>query len=160
MGVATAISLGLAAVGTGLSVTQAIKGSQAKSEADAAAVKAANDLSRISEANRFASLRVPTLGLEYAQQNIQARQAGNIQALQEGGASTVLGGLTAANQQAQAQDLALAAQADTMQYNRDVTLAQNAQQLEANRAGREASLAGARLSGAQNASVAGHGIPP
>ena len=155
MGVATAISLGLAAVGTGLSVTQAIKGSQAKSEADAAAVKAANDLSRISEANRFASLRVPTLGLEYAQQNIQARQAGNIQALQEGGASTVLGGLTAANQQAQAQDLALAAQADTMQYNRDVTLAQNAQQLEANRAGREASLAGARLSGAQNASVAG-----
>lgn len=155
MGVATAISLGLAAVGTGLSVTQAIKGSQAKSAADAAAEMAANDIAKISEANRFASLKVPTLGLEYAQQNIQAEQANTLRALQEMGPTGPLGGATALGLQSRGQNLALAAQADTMQYNRDVALAQNAQQLEANKAQREASLAGARLSGAQNASVAG-----
>ena len=155
MGVATAISLGLAAVGTGLSVTQAIKGSQAKSAADAAAEMAANDIAKISEANRFASLKVPTLGLEYAQQNIQAEQANTLRALQEMGPTGPLGGATALGLQSRGQNLALAAQADTMQYNRDVALAQNAQQLEANKALREASLAGARLSGAQNASVVG-----
>jgi hypothetical protein len=155
MGIETAITLGLAAVSTGLSVSQAIKGAQAKSEADAGAITAANDIAKISEANKFASLKVPTFGLELAQQNMQAWQQSQIQALKESGAAGVLGGLTAANQQAQSQDLALAGQADTMQYNRDLALAQNAQQIESNRAQREASLAGSRLSGAQNASVAG-----
>ena len=154
---ATAISLGLAAVGTGASVYQGIKGADAKAKADAAAVSAANDLQKIQEQDRFASLKVPTLGLELAQQNIQARQAGNIQALQESGAAGVLGGLTAANQQAQAQDLQLAAQADQMQYQRDQMQAQNAQQIESNRVQRQASLAQQRLEGAQRGSAQGQG---
>jgi hypothetical protein len=155
MGLVTAISLGLAVVGTGLSVTQAIKGSQAKSEADAAAENSANQIARISEANKFASLKVPTMGLDLATQRMREWQQTQIQALKEGGATTVLGGMPGVSQQAYAQERELAAQADTMQYNRDLALAQNAQQIEGNRVGREASLAGARLSGAQNASIAG-----
>jgi hypothetical protein len=155
MGLATAISLGLAIVGTGLSVNQAIKGAQAKSEADEGAAKAASDIARINEANKYASLKVPTMGLDLATQRMREWQQTQIQALKEGGATTVLGGMPGVSQQAYAQERELAAQADTMQYNRDFALAQNAQQLEANKAQREASLAGARLSGAQNASIAG-----
>lgn len=155
MGVATAISLGLAAVGTGLSVTQAIKGANAKSAADAAAENAANDIAKISEANKYASLKVPTMGLDLATQHMREWQQSQIQALKEGGAATVLGGMPGVSQQAYAQERELAAKADTMQFDRNVALAQNAQQIEGNRAQREASLAGARLSGAQNASIAG-----
>lgn len=155
MGVATAISLGLAAVGTGLSVTQAIKGANAKSTADAAAENAANDIAKISEANKYASLKVPTMGLDLATQHMREWQQNQIQALKEGGAATVLGGMPGVSQQAYAQERELAAKADAMQFDRDVALAQNAQQIEGNRAQREASLAGARLSGAQNASIAG-----
>lgn len=154
---ATAISLGLAAVGTGMSVYQGIKGADAKAKADAAAVSAAEDLQRIQEQDKFASLQVPTLGLELAQQNIQARQAATIQGLQEGGAATVLGGLTAANRQAQAEDLQLAAQADQMQAQRNQMQAQNAQQLEQNKAQRQADLAQQRLAGAQRGSALGQG---
>lgn len=157
MGVATAISLGLAAVGTGMSVYQGIKGADAKAKADAAAVSAADDLQRIQEQDKYASLQVPTLGLELAQQNIQARQAATIQGLQEGGAATVLGGLTAANRQAQSEDLQLAAQADQMQAQRNQMQAQNAQQLEQNKAQRQADLAQQRLAGAQRGSALGQG---
>jgi hypothetical protein len=157
MGVATAISLGLAAVGTGMSVYQGIKGASDKAKADAAAVNAANDLQRIQEQDKFAALQVPTLGLELAQENIQARQSENVRALKESGAAGVLGGLTAANQQAQAQDLQLAAQADQMQAQRDQMQAQNAQQIESNRIQRQVGLAGQRLEGAQKASALGQG---
>lgn len=152
---AAAISLGLAAVSTGLSVRQSIKGAQAKSAADEGAAKAASDIARINEPNKFASLKVPTMGLDLATQRMREWQQTQIQALKEGGAATVLGGMPGVSQQAYAQEKELAAQADTMQYNRDVALAQNAQQIESNKAQREASLAGARLSGAQNASIAG-----
>jgi hypothetical protein len=153
MGVATAtaISLGLATVGTGMSVYQGIQGSKAEAKANEAAATAAQDAKRIAEVDRYASLQVPTLGLELAQQNIQARQAATIQGLQEGGAATVLGGLTAANQQAQAQDLQLAAQANQMQAQRDQMQAQNAQQIESDRIARQAGLINAQLGGAQAA---------
>lgn len=155
MGVATAISLGLAAVGTGMSVYQGIKGADAKAKADAAAVSAANDLQRTLEQNRFEALKVPSLGLDLAQQNMQAWQQSQIQALKESGAAGVLGGLTGANQQAEAQNLQLAAQANQMQYQRDLAQAQNAQQIEANRVARQAGLAEQRLQGAQRASAQG-----
>ena len=152
MGVATAISLGLAAAG---SAYQMIQGANAKSQADQAASNAANQLAQLAEADRFKSLQVPTLGLELAQQNIQARQAGNIQALQEGGASTVLGGLTKVGLQAQAEDLALAAQGQQAQYERDFAQAENAQRIEANRIARQSGLEQSRLQGAQQASAQG-----
>lgn len=147
-----AIGLGVSALGSGYQMYQ---GARTKSAADEAAAKAAQQYASIQEGNKFNELQVPTLGLELAQQNMQARQASNIQALQEGGASTVLGGLTAANQQAQAEDLQLSAQAQEAQYARDMARAQNAQQLEANRVNREAGLAQSRLQGAQAAAAQG-----
>lgn len=147
-----AIGLGVSALGSGYQMYQ---GARTKSAADEAASKAAQQYASIQEGNKFNELQVPTLGLELAQQNMQARQASNIQALQEGGAATVLGGLTAANQQAQAEDLQLSAQAQEAQYARDMARAQNAQQLEANRVNREAGLAQSRLQGAQAAAAQG-----
>jgi len=148
---ATAIGLGIAAAG---SATQIIQGANAKSEADQAANNAANQLARIQEADKFKNLQVPTLGLELAQQNLQVSEANQLRALQEaGGASGVLGGLTALNQQSRAQDLQLANQANQMQYQRDAMLAQNAQEIEQNRAQREGALASSRLAGAQTASA-------
>ena len=152
MGVATAISLGLAAAG---SAYQMIQGANAKSQADQAASNAANQLAQLAEADRFKSLQVPTLGLELAQQNIQARQASGIEALQEGGASTVLGGLTALNVQGQREDLALAAQGQQAQYERDFAQAENAQRIEANRIARQSGLEQSRLQGAQLAASQG-----
>jgi hypothetical protein len=152
MPAATSIALGISAAG---SAYQMIQGANAKSQADQAASNAASQLAQLAEADRFKSLQVPTLGLGLAQQNIQARQVSNIQALKEGGAAGVLGGLTAVNQQAQAQDLALAAQADTMQYNRDVAQAENAQRIEANRIARQSGLEQSRLQGAQLAASQG-----
>jgi hypothetical protein len=152
IGTAAAIGLGISALGSGYQIYQ---GQKARTDASNAASKAAQQFAAINEANKFADIQVPTLGLELAQQNMQARQASNIQALQEGGAATVLGGLTAANQQAQAQDLQLAAQAQEAQYARDIARAQNAQQIEANRANREASLAQSRIQGAQIAAAEG-----
>lgn len=147
-----AIGLGVSALGSGYQMYQ---GARTKSAADEAASKAAQQYASIQEGNKFNELQVPTLGLELAQQNQQARQASNIQALQEGGAATVLGGLTAANQQAQAEDLQLSAQAQEAQYARDQARAQNAQQLESNRVNREAGLAQSRLQGAQAAAAQG-----
>lgn len=152
MGLATAVTL----ASLGMSAYQGIKGAQAEAAANQAAQDAANQAARIAEADKFKSLQVPTLGLELAQQNIQADQANQLRALQEaGGASVVLGGLTALNQQSRAQDLQLAAQANQMQFQRDQMLAQNAQQIEQGRMQREFAMNQAKLAGAQQAASEG-----
>jgi hypothetical protein len=151
MGVETAIAL----AGLGISAYQGFKGAQAESAANEAAAQAASDAKRISEQDKFASLKVPTLGAELAQQNIQAQQASTLRALQESGAAGVLGGLTGLGQQSQAQNLQLAAQADQMQYQRDAALAQNAQQIEQGRMQREFAMNQSKLAGAQSAAAEG-----
>lgn len=151
MGVATAIAI----AGLGMSAYQGIKGAQATAAANDAAENAANEAAKIAEADKFKSLQVPTLGLELAQQNAQARQAGNIQSLQDIGAAGVLGGLTSANLQAQQEDLQLAAQAQQAQYQRDMAQAQNAQQIEQGRMQREYAMNQAKLAGSQAAAAEG-----
>ncbi len=152
MGLATAVTL----ASLGMSAYQGIKGAQAEAAANQAAQDAANQAARIAEADKFQSLQVPTLGLELAQQNIQADQANQLRALQEvGGASGVLGGLTALNQQSRAQDLQLAAQGNQLQSQRDQMLAQNAQQIEQGRMQREFAMNQAKLAGAQQAASEG-----
>lgn len=154
---ATAISLGLAAVGTGASVYQGIKGASDKAKADAAAVNAANDLQRVLEQNKFEALKVPSLGLDLAQQNMQAWQQSQIQSLKDAGAAGVLGGVTAAGRQAQEQNLQLAGKAEEMQAQRDQMQAQNAQQIESNRVQRQVGLSQQRLEGAQRGSAQAQG---
>ena len=143
---ATAISLGIAAAG---SASQMIQGANAKAQADQSAANAANQLAQISEADRYKSLKVPTLGLELAQQNVQARQANQLQGLKDVGAAGVLGGTTALGLQGQQEDLQLAAQAQQAQFQRDYLQAENAQRIEANRVARQSGLQQQRLQGAQ-----------
>jgi hypothetical protein len=148
-------AIAAAAIAAGGSAYSIIQGAKAKSEANQAAASAAQSIAQMQEADKFRNLQLPTLGLEMAQQNVQARQAQQLQGLQDIGAAGVLGGLTALNQQGQAQDLALAAQAQEAQYARDVAQAQNAQAIEQRRMGREAGLEQQRLMGAQAASAYG-----
>lgn len=151
MGLGTAVAL----ASLGMSAYQGFKGAQASAAANQAAENAANQAARIQEADKFKSLQVPTLGLELAQQNQQARQASEIQGLRDIGAAGVLGGLSAVNQQSQAQDLQLAAQAQDAQYQRDLMQAQNAQQIEQGRMQREFAMNQAKLAGAQQAAAEG-----
>lgn len=145
----------LGGISAGGSAMNIIQGANAKGEAQQAAAKAAQSIAQMQEADRFRNLQVPTLGLDMAQQNVQARQAQQLQGLQDIGAAGVLGGLTALNTQGRAEDLALAAQAQQAQYERDLYQAQNAQNVEQRNLARQAALEQQRLLGAQGAAAAG-----
>lgn len=151
----TASTIILGSIAAGGSAMNIIQGSNAKGEAKQAAAKAAQSIAQMQEADKFRNLQVPTLGLEMAQQNVQARQAQQLQGLQDIGAAGVLGGLTALNQQGQQEDLALAAQAQQAQYARDLAQAQNAQGVEQRNLARQTELEQQRLMGAQNAAAYG-----
>lgn len=151
MGLETAVAL----ASLGMSAYQGLKGAQSEAAANQAAQNAANEAARIAEADKFKSLQVPTLGLQLAQQNEQARQAQDLQGLRDIGAAGVLGGLTAVNQQGRAEDLALSAEAQNAQYQRDLMQAQNAQQIEQGRMQREFAMNQAKLAGAQAAASEG-----
>lgn len=144
-----------AVIAAGGAAYNIIEGANAKAEAQAAAGKAAQSIAQMQEADKFANLQVPTLGLEMAQQNVQARQAQQLQGLRDIGAAGVLGGLTALNQQGQQEDLALAAQAQQAQYARDLAQAENAQAVQQRNIARLASLEQQRLTGAQAAAAYG-----
>jgi len=151
----TASTIILGSIAAGGSAMNIIQGANAKAEAQSAAGKAAQSIAQMQEVDKFKNLQVPTLGLEMAQQNVQARQAQQLQGLQDIGAAGVLGGLTALSQQSQQQDLALAAQAQEAQYARDLAQAQNAQEIERRNLARQTGLETARLEGAQNAAAYG-----
>jgi hypothetical protein len=135
---------------------QAVQAMNQKAEADKGIANAATNADRISQGgvNKLASVKVPTLGTQIAQQNIQARQQGNIQSFKEGGAATVLGGLTAAENLAREEDLQLQAKADEMAYNRDMAVAQQEQQNADAKLNRDYQFEMSRLQGAQTASAA------
>jgi len=154
MAIATsaAIGLGIAAAASGYQIYQ---GEKAKSDASKAAQSAQEQLAKVSEENKIQDLKLPTLGLDMAQENMQARQQGEIQALKEVGAAGVLGGITGSQENARKEDLALAEQGQQAEYQRDLAIKQNAQQLESNRAQRQAGIFGAQLSGAQTARAEG-----
>ena len=144
-----------AVIAAGGAAYNIIQGANAKAEAQAAAGKAAQSIAQMQEADKFKNLQVPTLGLEMAQQNVQARQAQQLQGLKDIGAAGVLGGLTALNQQGQQEDLALSAQAQEAQYARDFAQAQNAQGVEQRNLARQSALEQQRLTGAQAAAAYG-----
>jgi len=151
----TASTIILGSIAAGGSALNIIQGANAKSEAKQAASAAAQSIAQMQEEDKFRNLQLPTLGLEMAQQNVQARQAQQLEGLRDIGAAGVLGGLTAINTQGQAQDLALAAQAQEVQYARDFAQAQNAQAIEQRNIARQNALEQQRLLGAQGAAAYG-----
>ena len=143
----------LMAAGTAYQAINALsEQAKAKTALDQAALNAANISNK--QTNLMASLQVPTRGTDLAQQNIQANQLATIQTLKEGGAATVLGGLTKAGEIAREENLQLAAKADDMQYNRDLAVKQQDQAIADAKLNRAYDLEMSRMQGAQVASAA------
>lgn len=116
----TLVALG----GIGVSAAQAIKSQSQMKEATQASNLAKQQLKQIKETNPFKALQVPTLGLEMAQQQQSQREAQMVGALQGTGAEGVLGGIGQLAAAGNEQDMALAAQADKAQYDRDMAQAE------------------------------------
>ena len=135
---------------------QAINALNQQAKADKAAEQASAQAMRISnqQANQLTSLKVPTLGTQLAQQNLQSQQAGTLQSLKEGGANTLLGGIPLLGEQSREQNLALAAKTDEMQYQRDLMVKQQDQAIADAKINRAYDLEMQRLGGAQTASAA------
>jgi hypothetical protein len=116
----TLVALG----GIGVSAAQAIKSQQQMKQATQASSLAKQQLKQIKETNPFKGLQVPTLGLEMAQQQQSQREAQMVGALQGTGAEGVLGGIGQLAAAGNEQDMALAAQANQLQYGRDMAQAE------------------------------------
>jgi hypothetical protein len=129
----TLVALG----GIGVSAAQAIKSNQQMKEAERASAKAKQQLEQIKEVNAFKSLQVPTLGLEMAKQQQAQRETQMVGALQGLGAEGVLGGIGNVAAAGNEQDMALAAQANQAQFNRDLAQAEAEQGISSRKAERD-----------------------
>jgi hypothetical protein len=116
----TLVALG----GIGVSAAQAIKSQSQMKEATQASNLAKQQLKQIKETNPFKALQVPTLGIDMARQQQSQRETQMIGALQGTGAEGVLGGIGQLAAAGNEQDMALAAQADKAQYDRDMAQAE------------------------------------
>jgi hypothetical protein len=141
------------AASAALSAGQAISGLAGQNQANLAASQAANKMARTTEIDYSKNLRLPTLGLNLAQQNIARQQADLTRALREQGPAGVLGGTTAVTQQGIDSNLQLAAEADRAQAERNAQQVAMQQGIEQRRVGREYELGGMQLQGAQAAAA-------
>lgn len=135
---------------------QAINAMNEKAQAEKALAVSGQAAARINESqtNQLTSLKVPTLGTQIAQQNLQSQQAGTLQSLKEGGANTLLGGIPLLGEQAREQNLGLAANADQMAYERDLMVKRQDQAIQDAKINRAYDLEMNRIQGAQTAIAA------
>jgi hypothetical protein len=129
----TLVALG----GVGLSAAQAIKANKDMKKASSQYGLAIQNMKQIKELNQFKGVQIPTLGFELAQQGQDQQTQQAIAALQGTGAEGIIGGigqLVGAGNEAYLQQ---AAQANQMQYQRDMAQAEAGQGIEARRAERE-----------------------
>jgi hypothetical protein len=142
----TIVALG----GLGLSAAQAIKANKDMKQAAQAADKATAELKNIKEFNAFKQVQVPTLGFELAQQGQAQAATQAMQSLQGAGAEGVIGGVGNVLQATGEQNLALAAQANQAQYQRDMAQAEAEQGIQARKQEREFMIGTNELISAQN----------
>lgn len=116
----TIVALG----GLGVSAAQAIGQNKAMKKAEAASLKASQDLKSISEQNAFKQLQVPTLGTQLAQQSQAQREAQAVNMLQGAGAEGVIGGVGQLAVAGEQSDLQNAARLDELKFERDALQAQ------------------------------------
>jgi hypothetical protein len=129
----TLVALG----GIGVSAAQAIKSNQQMKQAASAADLAKSQLKQIKETNPFKAVQTPMLGMELAQQQQSQREAQMVGALQGTGAEGVIGGIGQLAAAGNEQDLALAAQANQTQFQRDMAQAEAEQGIQARKAERD-----------------------
>ena len=129
----TLVALG----GVGLSAAQAIKANKDMKQAASAADLAKNQLKQIKETNPFKAVQTPMLGFELAQQQQSQREAQMVGALEGAGAEGIIGGIGQVAQAGNEQDMALAAQANQTQFQRDMAQAEAESGIEARKAERD-----------------------
>jgi hypothetical protein len=116
----TIVALG----GLGVSAAQAIGQNKAMKKAEAASLKASQELKAINEQNAFKQLQIPTLGTQLAQQSQAQREAQAVNMLQGAGAEGVIGGVGQLAMAGGQTDLQNAANLDQMKFERDAMQAQ------------------------------------
>jgi hypothetical protein len=123
--------------GVGLSAAQAIKANKDMKQAASAVDLAKNQLKQIKETNPFKAVQTPMLGFELAQQQQSQREAQMVGALEGAGAEGIIGGIGQVAQAGNEQDMALAAQANQTQFQRDMAQAEAESGIEARKAERD-----------------------
>lgn len=129
----TIVALG----GLGVSAAQAIGQNKAMKKAEAASLKASQELKSISEQNAFKQLQVPTLGTQLAQQSQAQREAQAVNMLQGAGAEGVIGGVGQLAIAGEQSDLQNAARLDELKFERDALQAQAQQGINQRKQQRE-----------------------
>jgi DNA-binding transcriptional MerR regulator len=142
-----AIGIGLQVLGSGKSIMDSIQQRRMARDAERAAAKATEEARKKLEINRMKELQVPLEPYRQAMRENTAQQMQNIQALQEAGTRTLIGGVgkvqgiaaAGTEQQRQAMEQALAqrdkmiaseqSRLDTAQANIDLAEAQGFQQM-------------------------------
>ena len=149
--VTSTIAAGTALAGLGMSVDQAVKAQKDKNNAQAAATQAAAAIRDMKQANAYEGLQVPTLGFDLAQQGLDKSVVAALQTTQGAGAEGVIGGVGRINEAANAQELALAAEANNAEFNRDKLIAGAQQDINSNKFKQLSDLEISRLNNAQAA---------
>lgn len=140
------ISAGVSLAGLGMSAVQAIQQGRKEKAAKAESQAAVNAFKNISEQNPYASVQVPTLGFELAQQGIDRSTTSALSAAQGAGAEGVIGAAGNIVQAGAEAELNLAAQAADAEFARDAAEAGAQSGINQRKAQREGDLAGYQLS--------------
>lgn len=138
-----------------LGAGQMIAGAQKTRDANKAADRALKDLKKIQTTNKLLALQVPTMGAEFQERALARGTAGQVEAMQEGGASTVIGGAGRLTQALGEQTSAQAAEINRMQAERDRLVLGQEQAIETAQQDVLRNIEGMRLQGAQAAAAEG-----
>ncbi len=152
----TAISGAASLAGAGLSIGQMISGAGKKRDAETAiseSVKALRGMIEEGQANRLKALQVPTMGAELQERALERGTAAQVEAMQEGGAATVIGGTGRLTQALGEQAGQIGADLDRMQKERDKLVLQEEQRLEGQKYQGLMGLGQMELQGAQQAAA-------
>lgn len=152
----TAISGAASLAGAGLSIGQMISGAGKKKDAEDAigeSVKALRGMIEEGQANRLKALQVPTMGAELQERALERGTAAQVEAMQEGGAATVIGGTGRLTQALGEQAGQIGADLDRMQKERDKLVLQEEQRLEGQKYQGLMGLGQMELQGAQQAAA-------
>ncbi len=152
----TAISGAASLAGAGLSIGQMISGAGKKKDAEDAigeSVKALRGMIEEGQVNRLKALQVPTMGAELQERALERGTAAQVEAMQEGGAATVIGGTGRLTQALGEQAGQIGADLDRMQKERDKLVLQEEQRLEGQKYQGLMGLGQMELQGAQQAAA-------
>jgi|TARA_Y100000052_G_C2953965_1_gene89066 hypothetical protein len=138
-----------------LGAGQMIAGAKQTRDAEKAARESLRKLSQIETTNKLLALQVPTMGSELRERALARETAGQLEALQEGGAATVIGGAGRLTQAVGEQAAQEAARIDALQAQRDRLVLGQEQQIESAQKDVLRNIQGMRLQGAQAAAQDG-----